>query len=1610
MNKGPTNNVGGDGSQPNDFSKDDKIATNDNMNNGPTNNAGRDGSKPNDSSRADEITTNDNVDKEFTKDIGGEASKPDDSGNADEIATNDIMDKRPTENVGGEGSKPNDFSGADEIATNDNMSKGPTNNVGGDGSKPNDSSRADSATTNDNMIKHPTKSVGGNGSELIDFSTADVTATNHNMMEFPEEESGPTDLTMAGETLSVEKIDRHPTEDGDSEGNKLNEFTLADMIATDDNSSKYSTEGNVSMVVGLVSNDNLEEYGTEYVAWTSEKLVKYNASTIPDVDAGVSSTLSERKRVSDSDGFSANGISENDVGTKEYSPINVVGPSKDGNADAFGRPDDFSAARWVTTGEPPKVNAEVALSQGGKENVGGMSEPMIDVGGAGHENNAHPTASVVAAISMEKEFSEEGHSPRSTSANDNVAENNSEEHPTADIMTNSSRDEHLNSQSNDFAISMELGTESKGEGIPGGGALKMSSIAGKENVESRPILTDEIGTIEGTSEKHITTDVLVTSSAKRESNEGSLPNHVAITDETETSEKRRTDLNAHDIAVSTTQGVENGGNHPNQYATADVNNEEQTAIEMRTNSSEAEVGNVKYQTSETDAATTDAGGNSAAYSTKDKVAATSQINGGKEVTNIATPDGSYKDDQRRGTGMHPVQATGTAQANSPEMGSSSAPKVGDVLTLGQNLFAIYSTIDGKTASILTDTASLVKLDHWKSSTRGSSETTTNASNVVNRVAITKLSITNTTGRDDMLSSLTPVAVSRAGGSDSSIIVGRPISEAGRYSEAVLATSKITYSNNQTLRMDGFEGATGIEKTATLPTAAHNETPSIEDITNTQKDTVGVEAVNRISSSEALRVTVGNSPESSGHYQGQPSSLDKRPNHPIGDVRLTLDQNDHSEKALASQTSKADEYKKWTVTAIADRDRITIRSNSEKDFIFDASQEATRTPHLEEGKNSSKSATVNEDISTTYGNNHFEQKTQKSVDIKLETDTALRSTYGRSKHNTQIHLESERTSTNDVPMHNNVISEGYVNYSVVPTEIIDYPSLSASKTLFSSKNGHNVEGMPKSTVYTKGFHSNKNDSKTSYESFQLTSETSETSREESSSMHRKYSLITSILNHDSHSESSLSRRANSKTSSPTQTLDYFTKSSWGLMHFIMPTSTTSWNKASNSDSEFDGSEGRLSSANIEQLTTSKHSSTPEQTNNQIFLDGKTNDCTQNGQCGLDTTKPDPLHTGSPTSDHIQNTRRNCTAVGQCSVEANVTSTVSFATSPVTGSVSAKQDSTRNCELPGQCAKVTRQESTTSQRKGDLNNTDGYLPNESGAQHQSTTVSTGTGSRDSKFSRSKENDILEDTRLPDSGQHSYVSERSEKLVISSTKPVHVSVTSDFESESFKTSPSVDKIDDQGHISLEALLNSQSSSHILQLSHPSTFSAKQETNENTSKGNRLDGANIAATILAEKHSTRSKPAMHHSPLVSYATELSLPSSFVNLDHKRTTTAKHGGTYALITNEVDRRVSTTGYVTNKMATINNTMTAHYREATHIDPLHTVAASNAILLCPQPLVNLSHTNLPLPDDIHLIGDQPIGTTIVHVCANNYIFKSSKQPVNVYVCLENDYKNKRTDN
>uniref|UniRef100_A0A915B525 Uncharacterized protein n=2 Tax=Parascaris univalens TaxID=6257 RepID=A0A915B525_PARUN len=60
-----------------------------------------------------------------------------------------------------------------------------------------------------------------------------------------------------------------------------------------------------------------------------------------------------------------------------------------------------------------------------------------------------------------------------------------------------------------------------------------------------------------------------------------------------------------------------------------------------------------------------------------------------------------------------------------------------------------------------------------------------------------------------------------------------------------------------------------------------------------------------------------------------------------------------------------------------------------------------------------------------------------------------------------------------------------------------------------------------------------------------------------------------------------------------------------------------------------------------------------------------------------------------------------------------------------------------------------------------------------------------------------------------------------------------------------------------------------------------------------------------------------------------------------------------------------------------------------------------AVVLCPPPLVNLSHTNLPSPEDGHLIGYQPVGTIIVHVCASNYIFSSSHQPVNVYVCLDN---------
>uniref|UniRef100_A0A0N5ADI2 Serine-rich adhesin for platelets-like n=1 Tax=Syphacia muris TaxID=451379 RepID=A0A0N5ADI2_9BILA len=56
---------------------------------------------------------------------------------------------------------------------------------------------------------------------------------------------------------------------------------------------------------------------------------------------------------------------------------------------------------------------------------------------------------------------------------------------------------------------------------------------------------------------------------------------------------------------------------------------------------------------------------------------------------------------------------------------------------------------------------------------------------------------------------------------------------------------------------------------------------------------------------------------------------------------------------------------------------------------------------------------------------------------------------------------------------------------------------------------------------------------------------------------------------------------------------------------------------------------------------------------------------------------------------------------------------------------------------------------------------------------------------------------------------------------------------------------------------------------------------------------------------------------------------------------------------------------------------------------------------CPQINIDMTFSNRPLKNDSVLRGNKLPGTQIIHVCASNYVFKSSLQPVNLYVCQKN---------
>ncbi|KAK6015236.1 hypothetical protein OSTOST_19341 [Ostertagia ostertagi] len=62
---------------------------------------------------------------------------------------------------------------------------------------------------------------------------------------------------------------------------------------------------------------------------------------------------------------------------------------------------------------------------------------------------------------------------------------------------------------------------------------------------------------------------------------------------------------------------------------------------------------------------------------------------------------------------------------------------------------------------------------------------------------------------------------------------------------------------------------------------------------------------------------------------------------------------------------------------------------------------------------------------------------------------------------------------------------------------------------------------------------------------------------------------------------------------------------------------------------------------------------------------------------------------------------------------------------------------------------------------------------------------------------------------------------------------------------------------------------------------------------------------------------------------------------------------------------------------------------------------------CPQIEVNLSNSLSPLRNSSELSGRQPVGTTVIHMCAVSYVFPTLQQPLKIYECMEGG---KWTDN
>uniref|UniRef100_A0A0M3HWX5 4_1_CTD domain-containing protein n=1 Tax=Ascaris lumbricoides TaxID=6252 RepID=A0A0M3HWX5_ASCLU len=827
------------------------------------------------------------------------------------------------------------------------------------------------------------------------------------------------------------------------------------------------------------------------------------------------------------------------------------------------------------------------------------------------------------------------------------------------------------------------------------------------------------------------------------------------------------------------------------------------------------------------------------------------------------------------------------------------------------------------------------------------------------------------------------------------------------------TTQLTRISNVT-----SDSATHKEKTEVSTLSASDGTTLGQHTTSERIGDNKTDALQRtFSAKSGVTTTVGQITENNEHIEtGELNTSNREYNTYTNDSRVMTDTSGGTTGVSSSKISDAGDDddnsdQDLMITTLYGGYITKSDPDGATDSVFRRSLEVTQKTFSmrHEGSSFNETTRTTKNVKATQREQYSEEATQETAALKSDSSRVTlisivsdknenifqinnsTNNYAQAGNTTMLDYQNGHTS-----LHSEALSDGNFptnneKQPLVPTKTINYSSRSSNGQPIShwySDDSHHLQGTK---VYANEYSPDNNAASYSNEAYdnvaakatsfipKKTMESKETMKQASNNTGVKGLPTASNLTLHSQLVTHTGQSTNSNHAFTTYAFGGIT-ATFRQLSSTLPIATHSEIGTDRAFGDYNISKGGHSNPSVGQRTASKN--TPTIASKQ----------TTPGADNMKTTHQ--VHTATGSNHLTRNNQKDCGDGVQCSQEFNE----QFSTSNERSNESDEYDPTKRCQLGGRCNTTNEPSSSSIHESGNIGNDRRSSPTVAATPHQ-------------KFSQSDEHSRQGRASYSSSvGIYSTPYHDEIKTSLQINECAHSSDHLTVEVGWPRSSLNGYEITEDDHASLRTSISSEPFNQSSHLSRSTTQYASKT--EMSGKPPQHEGPEPDRTKLPPMHpmgyqSITVKPTEYearytHAIFDSSSLPYLLLSSAKNTKLERSTrTQVASSAFA----KSEPHLTTTVDLISKHGIDTNISSTQSSGMLQTDPADIISATSgflfAVVLCPPPLVNLSHTNLPSPEDGHLIGYQPIGTIVVHVCANNYIFSSSHQPVSVYVCLDN---------